>query len=164
MEDQSYNFNGNTLIEKLEPYRDKYNKKVYKGVFLCSCGNKFIARLEHIKNGNTKSCGCYRKKWMIKTFVKHGMAKHPIYQCWFNMIHRCYNPKNEFYKHYGGRGIKVCDEWRLNFDNFEEWAKIGWLKNLTLDRIDNNGNYESSNCRWITQKKNNEEMQVIVNT
>jgi len=86
---------------------------------------------------------------------KHGLSGHPIYQVWYGMNRRCYNKNCYSYRNYGGRGISVCDEWRNNVKIFADWAfKNGYKKELQIDRIDNYGNYEPSNCRFVTNKKN----------
>ena len=83
---------------------------------------------------------------------KHGMSNTRIYQIWADMKDRCFNENNKFYKRYGGRGITVCDEWSHDFQTFYDWAiSNGYSDNLTIDRKDNDGNYEPSNCRWSTQ-------------
>jgi hypothetical protein len=100
-----------------------------------------------IINGNTKSCGCLHKEVLIK----HNKSKSSIHQIWMDMKQRCLNPNNNAYKHYGGRGIKVCERW-YNFENF--LADMDERpKGKTLDRIDNNGNYGPSNCKWSTPKE-----------
>lgn len=85
----------------------------------------------------------------------HRLSNHPLYHCLAGMIQRCTNKKNAAYKYYGGRGILLCAEWRNNFEAFYLWAiDNGWEKGLTIDRINNDGNYEPGNCRWVTLKEN----------
>jgi len=87
--------------------------------------------------------------------TQNGLSNHPIYRSWFSMKNRCYKEKADNYKWYGGRGIKICDEWKENFLIFFEWSiKNNWKEGLEIDRINNNGNYEPSNCQWITHKEN----------
>lgn len=106
---------------------------------------------------------CYRKNVLCKGYViervgitTHNNSRTRLYKIWDGMKERCYRPKHPHYKDYGGRGIKVCDEWigEQGFYCFKEWAMSnGYSENLTLDRIDNDGNYEPSNCRWVTVKE-----------
>src|SRR3990172_10547041 len=90
--------------------------------------------------------------------LKHGMNqkgnRHPVYRAWENLKARCLNPNDTGYKDYGGRGISVCDRWLNSFENFRDDMLPTWQKRLQLDRIDNNGNYEPSNCRWATRSQN----------
>ena len=87
---------------------------------------------------------------------KHGLYYHLLHGVWHGMKQRCYYKKNKYYEDYGGRGICVCDEWRNNFKKFYDWAtKSGWKKGLYIDRINNNGNYEPENCRFVTPSESN---------
>lgn len=120
---------------------------------VCDCGNEVEVRGYSLRSGNTQSCGCLQKETNLKLRQTHGMAKTRIYNIWSSMRGRCNNPLNNCYKYYGGRGIKVCEEWQ-EFEPFYRWALAnGYADNLTIDRINVNGNYEPSNCRWVTKKE-----------
>lgn len=121
---------------------------------VCDCGNETVVRSDRLKNGNTKSCGCYNQETRSKTHKKHGCRNKRVYRIWCHIKSRCHNCKDTEYKRYGGRGIKVCSEWRNSFEAFYEWAMVnGYSEDLSIDRIDVNGNYEPSNCRWATAKE-----------
>ena len=116
----------------------------------CDCGNKKVVRSDCLTTGNTKSCGCLNKDRSNQ--ITHGMSRTKLYHVYYGIIERCYNEKCDSYKHYGGRGIRVCEEWRNDFLMFNAWAKeSGYEEGLTIEREDVNGNYEPSNCKWITQ-------------
>lgn len=120
----------------------------------CICGNSNVVRLNDLRSGNTKSCGCYKSKTTSERVSTHGMSKTKLYRRWKDMRRRCNNPNRKGYKNYGGRGIKVCEEWEEDFMNFYNWSmENGYLEELEIDRIDNDGNYEPNNCRWITRKE-----------
>lgn len=85
--------------------------------------------------------------------IKHGMSYHPCYRAWQDMKDRCYNQNNKRYKDYGARGITVCDSWLASFDNFAADMLPSWKQGLSLDRIENEGNYEPDNCRWATRSE-----------
>lgn len=118
---------------------------------VCDCGNTKIIQGQLLLRGTTRSCGCLAEHNTDRT--THGMSKTHIYGVWNTMKMRCYNKNAQRYSLYGARNIKVCDSWKNDFMNFYNWAIAnGYKEGLTLDRIDNNGNYEPSNCRWVDQK------------
>lgn len=135
----------------------------------CDCSNKKLVRGYDLVRGSTKSCGCLSSEMFVERHKKHGMKNTRLYEVWKSMRKRCFNPNSPNYKNYGGRGITICDEWKDSFKAFYDWAiSSGYDSNAkrgeyTIDRIDVNGNYEPSNCRWLTiqeqqrNKRNNKE-------
>jgi len=135
------------------------------GLFQCQCGNTFEAYLSGVKSGNTKSCGCYNIQRIQERNFKHGYRRTRMYTAWSNMKARCYNEKSDHFIDYGGRGITVCDEWKNNFISFYEWAiQNGYDKNLEIDRRNVNGNYEPSNCRFVTRSINTQNTRLLFAT
>lgn len=124
----------------------------------CDCGKELDIDYGHLKNGQY-SCGCATSKRISEKMKVHGMTDTRLFGIWMKMKERCYRKAHKSYKDYGGRGITICQEWLDNFMNFYNWAmENGYDENAdfmqcTLDRIDTNGNYEPSNCRFITMKE-----------
>jgi hypothetical protein len=142
----------------------KFYKKTERGcrfwLCRCSCGKTCIVSTSGLRSGNNLSCGCLKAELDLTFGIIHGLSKTRIYSIWRNMLSRCYNKNTPYYKYYGGRGIKVCDRW-LEFLNFyddinasyEKHVKNFGTENTSLDRLNVNGNYEPSNCKWATDEQ-----------
>lgn len=129
----------------------------------CSCGNIAKVHSSNLRHGQTKSCGCLRtencqrmnnsKKYIYKYGENTRTSK--LYRIWGAIKSRCYDKGFIYYHNYGGRGIKICEAWKNSYINFRDWATQNGYKNkLTIDRINNDGNYEPSNCQWLTRSEN----------
>jgi hypothetical protein len=142
---------------------DRYGKLVILDILpnrrircKCDCGKITTVMNYNLPNGHTQSCGCYQKQRASEASLTHGKTDTPEFRTWARMKRRCQNPNHDKYRYYGGRGIKVCDRWQ-SFENFLEDMGEKPEGAYSLDRIDPNGNYEPSNCRWAdhyTQTRN----------
>ena len=147
-----------TVVTRIE---DSVSEKGrHRSRYLCKCdwGKEKIVFGENLTGGKTKSCGCFQKEQASKANTTHGDTDSRLYNVWSAMKRRCFNSEVPEYHLYGGRGITMCDDWRDNYGSFRNWAYAnGYDANAkrgdcTIDRIDVNGNYEPSNCRWVSQK------------
>lgn len=160
MNDKNQNIIGNKYgrltVQKLAY---KKSRRLYY-TCLCKCGCKVDVRKDQLTRGVTKSCGCLQKdiakKTMAKSMKKYGLSNHPLNRVFNSMKQRCYNKNNKGFKHYGGRGISICNEWINDFKAFYNWAiENGYKSGLSIDRIDVNGNYTPKNCRFVSMKIQN---------
>ena len=152
-----------TVIKRIENKRIG-SRQIVQYACLCECGQEVKVTADHLRNGDTKSCGCLQKELAKKRVQSHGQSNSRLYTIWSLMKARCLNSKNTGYVNYGGRGIRICKRW-LNFESFYIWAiSHGYNKNLSIDRIDNNGDYKPSNCRWTDMKTqcNNRRTSIII--
>lgn len=143
---------GRLVVESLEYSRENGRLKV---PVACDCGTRKHVGVAELATGVTRSCGCLVVENLVSMSFKHGGERTALYSVWHGMKVRCSNVRRENYPGYGGRGISVCDKWQKDFAEFRLWAESsGYRKGLQIDRIDVNGNYEPSNCRWVTAKIN----------
>jgi hypothetical protein len=130
---------------------------------ICECGNQVVVTTDSLRGGKTQSCGCLQKERASEAKKTHGMTHSPEYNTWMSIKARCFNTKNQDFKYYGDRGITICDEWKDSFETF--YADMGSRpEGCSIDRIDVDGNYEPSNCRWATdlEQAHNKRNNVIV--
>lgn len=149
-----------TVLEEVEPCDIKSGGKRRRFMCVCDCGNKKIIDGVHLTSGAIISCGCFMRERVIETSTTHGKTGTRLHRIWRGMKIRCSDKNSKDYKDYGAKGVIVCDEWlgKDGFQTFYDWAMAnGYQDNLSIDRINPNGNYEPSNCRWADniQQANN---------
>jgi hypothetical protein len=158
-----------TCMCRVDPPESVVNSRHRYYLCQCSCGNEVVVMLDNLFRGNTQSCGCLRVELVAERVrlqsTTHGMCGTREYHSWRAMVARCTNEKRPDYDHYGGRGIKVCDRWRNSFEDF--YTDMGDKPtDMSLDRIDNDGDYAPDNCRWATwreQSRNKRNNRLIEN-
>jgi hypothetical protein len=146
-----------TTLHEVPAHIRKSGKRKRAFLVRCDCGTKREIPLITLRGGLVKSCGCMTREWLRAGSTTHGLTKHPLYKVLRHIISRCERPKHASYRNYGGRGIRVSPEWRGRggVTAFVAWAEAnGYRKGLDIDRIDNDGDYGPTNCRWVTRAAN----------
>lgn len=139
-----------TVIDRAPDYKNGSARWLCR----CECGNEVVAIGQKLRNGRTKSCGCFNVDLAKMRFTTHGESRTRLFRIWGGMLNRCSNPNNVGWENYGARGIRVCQPWRDSYETFRDWAvSNGYAANLSIDRINNSGDYDPSNCRWASAEE-----------
>lgn len=148
-----------TVIERAEDQVSPSGRHRAMWLCKCECGNTKVINGENLKGGKTLSCGCLHRQRAREAMLKHGDTDSRLYNVWSAIKRRCYKQDDPAYSWYGGRGVKMCEEWRNDYSAFREWALESGYRydakrgECTLDRVDNDGDYTPSNCRWVSMKE-----------
>ena len=151
------------LTVKRQVDKDKFGN--IRWLCECDCGGQTTTRSFMLNSGRVQSCGCLRRERIAASTTRHGDSHSRLYKIWLSMKSRCNRKTHKHYYLYGGKGIRICNEWNEDYTTFKEWAcSNGYSEDLTLDRIDPQGNYEPCNCRWVTmhEQSRNKSTNVIV--
>lgn len=141
---------GKLIVKEFVGYKKK--RPFYHVV--CDCGNEKEVCYYELIRGQTRSCGCLHRKVLGDMARKHGESNTRLFKIWCGIKKRCFDKNSSRYSYYGGRGINMCSDWKNDFLTFKEWANShGYTDELTIDRVDVNGNYCPENCRWATKEQ-----------
>lgn len=157
------------VLSRAEDYIAPNGKKHIRWKCLCDCGKETVVDVCQLAQGHTKSCGCLHSELLRAGNIKHGGCYDRLYKVYANMKNRCYNQNSNDYQYYGARGIEICTEWLDDYATFKKWAYAnGYNDNAqhgqcTIDRIDVNGNYEPSNCRWVSMSIQSKNRRNVIN-
>lgn len=149
-------------LRAIKPIEKKHGR--WQWLCKCECGKEPIVGISQLINGDTKSCGCYKNDLVGNRSRTHGGSRNniPGYYVWKNMKARCYNKNNDRYQQWGGRGIIVCSRWLNSFQNFITDMGVKPSKKHSIERVNNDGNYEPSNCKWVTNDEQAKNTRILL--